>query len=107
MLYGLCLILLLGFMALPANGGEPEWSLMSREDGCVRVELLAKRENLPSVPATPEEFAGMMRERGYDVVLSLPEGFPAELAGKAVMVRVRENMAPVFVRHELCRNIDK
>lgn len=107
MINSLYFIILLGLLVSPVFGGEPEWFLMSREDGCLGMELLVKREKLPKVPATPEEFAEMMRERGHHVTLGLPEGFPAELAGKVVLVKVRENMAPVFVRKEICRQIDK
>lgn len=105
--YGLHAILLLGLFVSPVFAGEPEWFLMSREDGCIGLELLVKREQLPKTPATPEEFAVMMRARGYQVTLGLPEGFPPELSGKVVQVKVRENMAPVFVREEICRQIDK
>lgn len=106
MLYGLYFVALLGLVS-PAYGGEPKWFLLSREDGCVGLEPLARREKLPNIPATPEEFAEMMRGRGYDVTLGLPEGFPAELSGKVVMVKVRENMSPVFVLEEICRQIDE
>lgn len=107
LIYSLYLIILLSLLVSPAFGAEPEWFLLSREDGCLELELLVKREKLPKAPATPEEFAEMMRERGYHVTLGLPEGFPAELSGKVVLVKVRENMAPVFVREEICRQIDK
>jgi hypothetical protein len=49
----------------------------------------------------------MMSDRGYEVTMGLPEGFPAEMAGKFVQVRVRDNMAPIFVREETCRQVDK
>ena len=106
MIYVLYFSMLLGLFVVPAFGGEPKWFLLSREDGCVEVELLAKREKLPKTPATPDEFAKMMSKRGYLVTQGLPEGFPAELSGKVVLVRVRENMAPVFVREEICRQIN-
>ena len=105
--YGLYLIMIMSFIVSPVYCLEPKWFLLSRENGCVGLELLAKREKLPKIPATPEEFAEMMRERGYHVTLSLPDGFPMELAGKVVLVKVRENMAPVFVREEFCRTISK
>ncbi len=107
MIRGLYFIILLGLIASPVWGGETKWFLLSREDGCVGLGLLAKREKLPRVPATPEEFAQMMRERGYHVTLSLPEGFPAESSGKVVMVKVRENMSPVFVQEDICRQMNK
>lgn len=99
--------MLLFLLAAPPAYGGGEWQLMSREDGCVGLETLAKRERLARTPSTPEEFAGMMRARGYSVTTGHPDGFPAELSGKAVMVRVRENMAPVFVRVELCGNAER
>ncbi len=66
-----------------------------------------KMERLPQVPATPDEFAAMMRARGHAVGVSLPDGFPPDMADKAVMVKYAENRAPVFLRAELCRRTDK
>jgi hypothetical protein len=44
----------------------------------------------------------MMRARGHTVTMGLPEGFPREMTGKAVMVKYAESRAPVFLRAELC-----
>lgn len=107
MIYSLYLIMIMSFIVSPVYCLEPKWFLLSRENGCIGLELLAKREKLPKIPATPEEFAEMMRERGYQATLSLPEGFPTDLSGKVVMVKVRENMAPVFVREEFCQTMIK
>lgn len=101
-----------GFMALPfllftpAVAAEPVWRLLSREDGCLGLELLTKREKLPRTPSSPEEFAAMMRERGYSVTVAPPQGFPPELSGKALQVTVRDNLAPVFVTDDLCHQLD-
>jgi len=107
MTYSFNLMTLICFIVFPAYGGEPKWFLLSRENGCIGLELLAKHEKLPKIPTTPEEFSEMMRERGYRVTLSLPEGFPSEFSGKVVMVKVRENMSPVFVREDFCRQVNK
>lgn len=76
--------------------------LLSREAGCVSLQLLVKMERLPHAPSSPDEFAAMMRARHLPVTLEFPDDFPRELAGKAVMVRYADNRAPVFVRAELC-----
>jgi hypothetical protein len=44
----------------------------------------------------------MMRARNHPVTVGLPDGFPREMAGKAVMVRYGENRMPIFVQAELC-----
>lgn len=90
-----------GSTAVAAEG----WFLLSREDGCVGLDLLARGERLARVPRGPENFAAMMRERGHRVSIGLPDGFPMDLAGRAVMVRYAENRAPVFVREDLCRGM--
>jgi hypothetical protein len=107
MKYGSYMMIWICALASPARGGESPWFLLARDDGCIELKQLARRENLPKTPATPEEFAQMMRDRGYEVTMGLPEGFPAEMAGKFVQVRVRDNMAPIFVREETCRQVDK
>lgn len=91
--------------ALPASAQQP-WYLFAHDDGCVDPALLARAENLPRTPASPEDFAQMMRERGKTVAVGLPAGFPPELAGKVVQVSVEDRKAPVFVREEICRNLN-
>ncbi|MCC7016429.1 MAG: hypothetical protein IT564_04415 [Rhodospirillales bacterium] len=86
-----------------AASATEEWFLLSREDGCVGLDLLARGERLARVPRDPEDFAAMMRERGHRASAGLPDGFPIDLAGRAVMVRYAENRAPVFMREDLCR----
>jgi hypothetical protein len=86
-----------------AAGAAENWFLLTREDGCIGLELLARHERLARVPRDPQDFAAMMRERGHRVSVGLPDGFPMDLAGRAVMVRYREDRAPVFVREDLCR----
>lgn len=98
------LILLL---PLSVRADEPAWYLMSREDGCVDLKLMVKHERLPRIPASPEDYAGMMRDRGKQVTLGLPPGFPSELIGKVVQVTVGPDKAPIFVRPEICRTLDK
>ena len=83
------------------------WMLLSREDGCIDPALLARREQLPRTPASPEDFAAMMRSRHPDLTIGLPEGFPPEMEGKVVTVRYAANRAPIFVRGDICRAIGK
>ena len=92
--------------ALPASAQQPAWHLFAHDDGCVDLNLLVKAEKLPRAPVSPEDFARMMRERGEQVVVGPPPGFPPELAGKVVQVKVGEWKAPVFVRDEVCRKLD-
>ncbi|MSQ21368.1 MAG: hypothetical protein EXR39_17945 [Betaproteobacteria bacterium] len=66
-----------------------------------------KMERLVKAPASPEEFASMMRARGHAVTVGIPDGFPKDMAGKAVMVKYAENRAPIFLRAELCRMTSK
>lgn len=101
----------LGLLAMlltaQAGAGDPAWLLLSREDGCVDAQLLARRERLPRGLKTPEEFAAAMRAKGHAVTLELPPGFPPELAGRVVMMRVRDDLAPVFVREDVCRSMEQ
>jgi hypothetical protein len=87
---------------LPAAQAQDAWMLLSRESGCVSLKFLVQMERLPHAPSSPEEFAEMMRARNHPVTVGLPDGFPREMAGKAVMVRYGENRMPIFVRAELC-----
>jgi hypothetical protein len=86
---------------------QETWMLLSRESGCVSVQILVKAERLPHAPSSPEEFAAMMRARNHQVTMGLPEGFPREMAGKAVMVKYGENRAPVFMHAELCGRVNR
>jgi hypothetical protein len=86
---------------------QETWMLLSRESGCVSVQILVKAERLPHAPTSPEDFAAMMRARNHQVTVGLPDGFPREMAGKAVMVKYAENRAPVFIRTELCAQMER
>jgi hypothetical protein len=91
------------FGTLPWSAlAQETWMLLSRESGCVGLQLLVKAERLAHTPASPDEFAAMMRARNHSVSMGLPDGFPREMSGKAVMVKYAENRAPIFVRSELC-----
>lgn len=92
---------------IPAAHAQGTWMLASRESGCANLQLLVRMERLERAPASPEEFAAMMRARGHQVTVGLPDGFPTDMAGKAVMVKYAENRAPVFLRAELCGRADK
>jgi hypothetical protein len=95
-------MLLVTLIPAPAAHAQETWMLLSRESGCVSLQLLVKMERLPHAPSTPEEFAAMMRARDRQVTVGLPDGFPPEMTGKVVMVKYAENRAPVFMRAELC-----
>lgn len=82
--------------------GEDSWYLFARDDGCIALQLLVSAENLKRAPVSPEDFAGMMRARGEQVSIGLPEGFPSELLGKAVQVKYGGN-AVLFLTEEICR----
>jgi hypothetical protein len=100
------LLLGLGFSA-PIAHGQETWMLLSRESGCGSLQMLMKMERLPQAPSTPDEFASMMRARGHTVTVTLPEGFPPDMVGKAVMVKYAESRAPIFVRADLCEKMKK
>ena len=93
--------------ALPAYAQQPQWHLLSREEGCFDLEVLVRMERLPRAPVSPEDFAQMMRERGHNVsVGSLPDT-PPEMAGSVVEVKIDDARAPVFVREHVCRSIER
>lgn len=91
----------------PVFAQQSSWYVLSREDGCMDLNVLAKGEKLPRAPVSPEDFAKMMRERGETVSVGPPTNFPSELAGKVVQVNVGSSKAPIFVKGEICRNISK
>ncbi len=103
--FGLAVAVALALAGISTASATEEWFLLSREDGCVGLDLLARGERLARVPRGPQDFAAMMRERGHRVSVGLPDGFPMDLDGRAVMVRYAENRAPVFVREDLCRGV--
>ena len=83
--FGLVLAAVLAW-ATAANASE-EGLLLSREDGCVGLELLGRMERLDRAPRDPEDFAALLRARGRHVRVGLPDGFPTDFTGRAVMVR--------------------
>jgi hypothetical protein len=85
----------------PASG----WSVLSRSEGCVPLDVIVRGDRLPRLPVSPDDYADMMRARGHTVTVDLPPGFPPDLAGKVVMVKVRDDRAPVFVRDDVCRQM--
>lgn len=97
-------ILLLTTAAYAAN---PEWYLFARDDGCTDTQIIVRREKLPRAPVSPEDFAQMMRDRGESVVVGLPAGFPAELAGKVVEVKYGGRRSLTFVKDEVCRTAEQ
>jgi hypothetical protein len=91
----------------PAAQAQQRWMLLSRESGCESLQGLVRMERLPHGPSSPDEFAAMMRARNHSVSVGLPDGFPREMTGKAVMVKYAENRAPNFVRSELCAAVGR
>lgn len=98
-------LLLLALLGTLAQGAEAAWYLLAREDGCVDLQQLVRRERLARTPASPEDYAQMLRARGESPSLGLPPGFPAELAGKVVQVSYADK-GLIFVSDEICRNLD-
>ena len=74
--------------ALPASAQESTWYLLSREDGCLELQILVKAEKLSRAPVSPDDFARMMRERGEQVVVEPLADMPEDFTGKAVQVKV-------------------
>ena len=102
------LVLLVLLVPPPALAQQASWYLLSREEGCLDLRILAEMEKLPRTPTSPEDYAQMMRARGQVVSLELPKEVPAALEGKVVQVRVgNEDGGPVFVRDEVCRTLRK
>ena len=81
------------------------WWVLSREEGCVPPDVLMHGDRLPRVPVSPDDYAAMLRARGQQPSLGLPPGFLPDMAGKVVMVQVRPDRAPVFVRDDVCRQM--
>ena len=94
-------------LGAPAGADEAPWYLMDRHEGCVDLNVLVQRERLSRVPTSPEDFARMMRSRGYTVAVGSVPNTPPHLVGKLVLVDVRDDLKPVFVQKELCRQIDR
>ena len=90
---------------MPHAHAQETWMLLSRESGCVDLQILVRAERLARAPTSPDDFAAMMRARNHQVSVGLPDGFPREMAGKAVMVKYGESRAPIFVRTELCKQM--
>jgi hypothetical protein len=91
-------------VALVAMAGTAEagtWFVLTRSYGCTDVKYLAETERLPRVPASPKEYADMMRARGHAVTVGLPPGATPDLAEKTVMVTVNKDRR-VFLQEELC-----
>lgn len=102
-----CIVTLVILAVPPAFAQQSAWYVLSREDGCMNLNVLAKGERLSRAPVSPEDFAQMMRERGEAVSVGPPANFPPELAGKVVQVTIGSAKAPIFVRGDICRNIGK
>ena len=94
--------------SLPGSAQQGTWYLLSRENGCVSLEILVEMERLPRAPTSPDDYARMQLERGKKVSLELPDGFPPEFRGKVVQVKTAgDEGGPVFVTDEVCRKIGR
>jgi len=89
------------------NAAEPAWHLFARDDGCVDVQIAARKLKLPRTPASPEDFAQMLRDRGEVAAIAPPAFAPAHLAGKIVEVQFGAGKTLVFIRTEACRDIGR
>ncbi len=69
----------LRLMALPAFAQQSTWYIIAREDGCHDLQVLVRAFRLSRPPASPEDFAQIMRERGEHVSMGLPIDSPPEL----------------------------
>ena len=98
----LCLIV----FSLPALAQDGGWRLLSREDGCLGLDLLTKRERLSRTPGSPGEFAQMLRDRGEQPSLGLPKGFGPEMATKVIQVSTATG-GVIFVTGDLCRQLGR
>ena len=98
----LCVEFVAALFAMSTVLAQEAWMLLSRESGCASLQMLVRMERLTQAPSSPDDFAAMMRARDHQVIMGLPEGFPPEMKGKAVMVKYADNRAPVFLRAEQC-----
>lgn len=94
---------LVGDPATPVPAASAPWFVLSRSEGCVELSAVARGDRLSRVPISPDDYADMMRARGHQATLGRPPGFPLELAGKVVMVKIRDDHAPVFVHEDVCK----
>ena len=92
-------------IALTSGGAPATGSVLSRDEGCVALDGLMRGYRLHRVPVSPDDYAAMLRARGEQPTLGLPPGFPPDMTGKVVMVQVRPDRAPVFVRDDVCRDM--
>lgn len=100
--------LLIILVSLPSSAQQATWYLLSREDGCIDLTNLVEVYKLPRAPTSPEDYAQMMRERGKNVSLELPDEIPSDFNGKIVQVKVDdEEGGPAFATDEVCRKIGK
>ena len=98
------LYLLTLLAAMPASAQQPAWYLLPREQGCADLKILVRMERFPRPPVSPEDFARMLREQ---VSIEPLADTPPEYMGKIVQVKYGNVKAPVFVREEICRNVEQ
>ena len=99
---------LLTFLLLSSTtyAAQAGWYLFARDDGCIEMQVIVRKEKLSRSPASPEDFAQMMRDRGESVIVSLPTGVSPDLAGKLVQVQFGGGKALLFVKDEMCRTAE-
>jgi hypothetical protein len=85
-----------------ALAAESAWFLFARDDGCVGLELAARRFHLPRTPTSPEDFAQMMQDRGHTVTLAPSPWFPKVSPGAAVDARFCPAKSLTFLSAEAC-----
>lgn len=96
-------LLLLSSIACAA---EPAWYLFARDDGCIDLQMAARKLKLPRTPMSPEDFAQMQRDRGENVVVAPSPLVSSNLPGKIVQVQFGPGKSWTFLSVEACRAME-
>ena len=94
-------IILFIFLILPiCSHANDEWYLMSRHGSCTEINILERKVGDMSGVETPGDFIKLMRNKGYEVMVTEP----SNLEGNAVNIEVPEkNLSLMFVTKKLCK----
>lgn len=97
---------LLLVLTAPLLAEAADWQLLVREEGCIPTEAIVRREKLPRVPTSPEDFAAMLHAQGRTAEIGPVPEFPSDMAKDFVMVRLDKSRAIIFVRSAACARRD-
>lgn len=89
-----------------AYASEPAWYLFARDDGCIDLQMAARKLKLPRTPMSPEDFAQMQRDRGENVVVAPSPLVSSNLPGKIVQVQFGAGKSWTFLSAEACRAME-